>query len=285
MTAAIQPFEVPELTLDDATTLPKLGFGTYALRGYDGADSVASALRLGYRFVDTAYNYENEGAVGEGIRRSGVAREELRVESKLPGRYQRHDDAVHAVEESLLRASLEYFDLYIIHWPNPKQDHYVEAWQTLIELRDRGLLRSIGVSNFLPEHIERIVHETGVIPSVNQIEVHPRFPQEEAIAWNAEHGIVTEAWTPVGRGSDLRDDPTIAAIAQTHGRTPTQVILRWHVQRGTVPIPKAASPAHQRENLETFDFELSADEIATITALGRPDGRINDQDPAVYEEF
>lgn len=243
--------EVPVKTLNDGTTLLQLGFGTYNLRGAEGAEAISSAIRAGNRLLDTAYNYENEGAVGEGIRRSGISREDLRVTSKLPGRYQEHDAAVAAVEESLYRAGLEYFDLYLIHWPNPQQGLYLQAWQTLIELRERGLLRSIGVSNFLPEHIEKLTAETGVTPSVNQIEIHPWFPQDDQVAWNHERGIAVEAWSPVGRNSDLQTSPVITDIAAELGRSTVQVILRWHFQRGVVPLPKSANPERQLENLQS----------------------------------
>ncbi|GAA1184966.1 aldo/keto reductase [Nesterenkonia xinjiangensis] len=276
---------VPHRTLNDGTTLPELGLGTYQLRGTAGAESIAAGIRSGYRLLDTAYNYENEGAVGAGIVASGIPRDELRVTSKLPGRYHRHDQAVEAVEESLYRAGLDHFDLYLIHWPNPKQDTYVEAWQTLIELRERGLLRSIGVSNFLPEHLTRLTEETGVTPSVNQIEIHPWFPQDEDIAWNHEHGIAVEAWSPVGRNSQLQQDPVVTKIAEELGRSPVQVILRWHLTRGTIPLPKSADLTRQRENLALYDFELTQEQLGRIAALAREDGRLKGQDPAVYEEF
>lgn len=275
----------PSRTLNDGTTLPEIGFGTSRLRGAAGAESITTAIRSGYRLLDTAYNYENEGAVGAAITASKVDRDELRVTSKLPGRYQRYDKVAPAVEESLYRAGLDYFDLYLIHWPNPTQDTYVEAWQALIELRRKGLLRSIGVSNFLPEHISRLIDETGVTPSVNQIELHPRFPQNEDFDWNREQGIAVEAWGPVGQRSDLQQDPVIGEIAHELGRSPVQVMLRWHLQRGTIPLPKSSNPGRQRENLAVYDFTLSQEHLDRIATLARPDGRNNDLDPAVYEEF
>lgn len=280
-----EPAAVPSRDLNDGTTLPQLGFGTYNLRGSEGAEAVSSAIRAGYRLLDTAYNYENEGAVGEGIARSGIPREDLRVTSKLPGRYQHRQQAIEAVEESLYRAGLDYFDLYLIHWPNPKQGIYPEAWQALIELRNRGLLRSIGVSNFLPEHIDRISEQTGVTPSVNQIEIHPWFPQDEAIGSNTERGIAVQAWSPVGRNSELQQSSVVAEIAAELGRSPVQVILRWHIQRGTVPLPKSGNAERQRENLQVFDFSLTEDHLGRLAALAKPDGRLKGQDPAEYEEF
>ncbi|GAB3186777.1 aldo/keto reductase [Nesterenkonia suensis] len=277
--------DVPTRTLNDGTTLPELGLGTYKLRGSAGAEAIAAGIRSGYRLLDTAYNYENEGAVGAGIVSSGISRDELRVTSKLPGRYHRYDQAVEAVEESLYRAGLDHFDLYLIHWPNPKQDVYVEAWQALIDLRERGLLRSIGVSNFLPEHLDRLHRETGVTPSVNQIEIHPWFPQEDQLAANTERGIAVEAWSPVGRHSQLQQEPVVAEIAEELGRSPVQTILRWHVQRGTIALPKSADPARQRENLDIYDIELTDAHMERIAGLAKPDGRLAGQDPAEYEEF
>ncbi|HWJ86129.1 MAG TPA: aldo/keto reductase [Cellulomonas sp.] len=275
----------PTLTLHDGLVLPAVGFGTYPLRGAPGVEAVAAAIASGYRLVDTAYNYENEGAVGAAVRAAGVPRDELVLSSKLPGRYHRHDDAVTAVHESLYRAGLDHWDLYLIHWPNPSQGHYVEAFATLLELRDQGLVRSVGVSNFLPEHLTALREQTGELPSVNQVELHPRFVQADQRAADASFGVVTQAWSPLGRGSTVLDEPVVTAAAHAHDRTPGQVVLRWHVQLGVVPLPKSGDRDRQRENLALFDFELSDDEMAAISALSRPDGRIQDQDPAVYEEF
>ncbi|MBR8741417.1 aldo/keto reductase [Nocardiopsis sp. MG754419] len=265
--------------------MPALGFGTYKLNGARGVDSMVGAIERGYRLLDSAFNYENEGAVGEAVRRSPVPREELRVVSKLPGRHHAYDQAVATVEESLYRAGLEYFDLYLIHWPNPRQERYVEAWRALVDLRARGLIRSVGVCNFLPEHLERVAEETGVMPAVNQVELHPYFTQWRLRAFHERHGVRTQSWSPLGRANAVLSEPVIARVAQDHGRSTAQVILRWHHQLGSVPLPKATGPEHQRENQEIFDFELSQDEMAAISALGREDGRTKGQDPAVYEEF
>lgn len=271
--------------LNDGAILPKLGFGTYRLTGSEGADVIAGALDRGYRLLDTAFNYGNEGAVGEAIRRSGVPRDQIVVSSKLPGRHHAYREAVSAIEESVYRTGLDHLDLYLIHWPNPKQGLYAEAWRALIEARARGLVRSIGVCNFLTAHLDRLIAETSVIPSVNQIELHPYFPQDRQRADNRERGIVTQAWSPLGRAGTMMQDTTLAAIAHRLGRTIPQVILRWHVELGVQPLPKATSPQRQIENRSLFDFELGADDMATIATLARPDGRTNDQDPAVYEEF
>ncbi|UOQ58320.1 aldo/keto reductase [Leucobacter allii] len=269
----------------DGSAFPAIGLGSSRLNGVAGADAVSAALRGGYRLVDSAFAYENEGAVGRGVRESGVDRSEVIVTSKLPGRHHDYDAALRTVEESVYRIGAGAIDLYLIHWPNPGAGKYVEAWRALIEARECGLVRRIGVSNFLPEHLERIEGETGVRPVVNQIELHPRFPQEEALAYHREHGIVTEAWSPVGRGGDVVEDPVIARVAAAHGVTPVQAILAWHVARGAVPLPKSQDPARQCENLAAENIVLAPEEVAAITALGRPDGRLKGQDPAVYEEF
>lgn len=280
------------MTKKSALSLPEIGLGTYKMQGQAGADSVAAGIRTGYRLIDTAYNYENEGAVGAGIRAAtgadasapAISRDDVIVTSKLPGRYQRHDDAVAAVEESLFRLGLDRIDLHLIHWPNPRQGHYVEAFETLLELRERGLIRHVGVCNFLPEHLEAVHAATGEYPVVNQIELHPHFPQAEAVAVHRELGIVTQAWSPLLRGAVL-EEPVIADIADAHSATPGQVVLAWHRGRGVLAIPKASSADRQRENLDSLDISLSDEEIEAITALGRPDGRRKNQDPAVYEEF
>ncbi len=275
---------IPQHTLNDGTTIPAIGFGTYPLRGRAGVAALADALDAGYRLIDSAFNYDNEGAVGAAVRASSVPRDEVVVTSKLPGRYHAHDAAVVAIEESVLRTGLDRIDLYLIHWPLPRRGRYVEAWQALVECRERGLLRSIGVSNFLPEHLDTLERETGVLPSVNQVELHPWLPQVEQLAYHEAHGIRTQAWAPVGEGSAIRDEPVIVGIAAAHGVTPTQVILRWELQRGVVPLPKSWSAAHRRENLDVFGFALSDDEVASITALGRG-RRLFDADPATHEEF
>ncbi|MCP3028621.1 aldo/keto reductase [Halobacillus sp. A5] len=276
---------IPEVTLNDGTTLPAIGLGTYKLNGNAGAQAIDTAIDTGYRLIDTAYNYENEGTVGEAIRRSSVSRNELIITSKLPGRYQTYDKAVTAIQESLYRGNLDYYDLYLIHWPNPKQDEYVEAWQALIDAKKWGLIRSIGVCNFLPEHLDRLEKETGTKPSINQIELHPFFNQEEQRVWHEEHNIKTQSWSPLARANDVLENETLQRIADQHNKTISQVVLRWHHQLGAIPIPKSSSPNRQLENLSIFDFSLTDNEMRMVAELTRPDGRINDQDPAVYEEF
>ncbi|QQP69983.1 aldo/keto reductase [Carnobacterium sp. CS13] len=276
---------VPEITLNDGLIVPNIGFGTYTIKGARGVNAIEDAIAAGYRLIDTAYNYENEATVGQAIKRSSVPREKLVVTSKLPGRYHLYDDAVTAIQESLYRAGLDYYDLYLIHWPNPKQDQYIEAWQALIDAQKFGLIRSIGVSNFLPEHLKRLEKETGVLPSINQIELHPYFTQEKQLAWNKEQGIQTQSWSPLGRANDILQNKAIKEIADTHQKSISQTILRWHIQLGSIPIPKSSSFKHQLDNLSIFDFVLTDEEMTLISALNKPDGRNKNQDPAEYEEF
>lgn len=275
---------IPVHALNDGNQLPAIGFGTYPLKGDEGADAVASALSFGYRLLDTAVNYRNEDAVGRGIRQSGLPREDVQVTTKLPGRHHAYEDALRSFEESRKLLGVEYVDLYIIHWPNPSVGKFVDAWKALVTLQNDGLARSIGVSNFTPEHIGQIVDATGVVPAVNQIEVHPYFPQEELISFHREHNILTEAWSPLGKGSAPGEEQVVQDAAAAHGVSPAQVMLRWHTQRGVVPIPKSSKPERQRENLDIFGFELSDDEVSAITALGRSDGRLFGGDPNTHEE-
>lgn len=281
------PTNIPTKKLNDGLDIPVIGLGTYSLNGYKGVESIKQGIEVGYRLIDSAFNYENEGAVGKAVRESSVSRDQLRICSKLPGRHHAYDEALVTIEESLLRTGLDYFDLYIIHWPNPKVDKYVEAWQAMIEAQKRGYVRSIGVSNFLPEHLERIITETGVAPALNQVELHPYFQQTEQRAANDKHQIITESWSPLGRGrgESVLEDEGVKEIATAHGKTPTQVILRWHTQLGAVPIPKAGSLEHQKENLNIFDFELTEEQMRTISAFSKDNKRLWDQDPAEYEEF
>jgi diketogulonate reductase-like aldo/keto reductase len=276
---------IPTYTLNDRTTLPAIGFGTYPLRGEQGITAIQSAIEAGYRLLDTAVNYGNEEEVGEAIRRSGIPREQLQVTSKIPGRHHGRDDAVASTHESLKRLGLDYLDLHLIHWPNPSVGRYVEAWEALIELREQGLVRSVGVSNFTGEHLARIIDATGVTPTVNQIELHPYFPQTQMREVNESHGIRTESWSPLGKRQAPFTEPPVAAAAEQHGVTPGQVILRWQVQLGSIPIPKSATPERQRQNLDVFGFELSDDEVAAITGLGRPGGRLFGGDPDSHEEM
>ncbi|MER5942328.1 aldo/keto reductase [Streptomyces sp. NPDC001928] len=273
---------IPLHTLNDGTTIPAIGLGTWPMDDARAEQAVAGALDLGYRLVDTATNYRNETGVGRGIAASGAPREEVVVTTKLPGRHHGYEETLASFEESRRRLDLDYVDLYLIHWPLPRVDKYVDSWRAMIKLREDGLVRSIGVSNFTPGHIERLERETGVLPSVNQIELHPLFPQDELRAFHAGKGIVTESWSPLGRGTDLLDDPAVKGIADALKVTPGQVVLRWHTQLGALPIPKSADRERQRENLDIFGFTLDATQMAAVA--DRAHRRLGG-DPEVHEEF
>ena len=276
---------IPELTLRSGISLPHIGLGTYSQKGQAGAAAIKTGIQLGYRLLDSAFNYENEGTLGAAIRSCGIPREELLVTSKLPGRHHAYKQAVQTIEESLFRAGLSYYDLYLIHWPNPRLDLYVEAWQALLDAKKRGLIRVAGVCNFLPEHLERLQAETGELPEVNQIELHPYFNQSEVREYHQKNHILIESWSPLGRGSDLLSNPKIIEIAKKYEKAPSQIVLRWHIQLGVIPIPKGSTEQHLLENLSVFDFTLDKADEDEINLLSRPDGRLHDQNPAVYEEF
>jgi 2,5-diketo-D-gluconate reductase A len=277
--------DIPTYDLNDGTTLPAIGFGTYPLRGEAGTAAILSALEAGYRLLDTAVNYDNELEVGEAIRRSGLPREEVLVATKIPGRHHAYDDAIASVRESLQRLGVEQTDLHLIHWPNPSQGKYIEAWRALVQLQKDGLVRSIGVSNFTEEHLTRIIDDTGVAPAVNQVELHPRFPQEKLRGVHERLGIRTEAWSPMGKRRAPLDEDVVTAAADAHGVTPGQVVLRWHVQLGSLPIPKSADPRRQANNLDVFGFALTDAEVAAISGLAEPDGRLFGGDPDTHEEM
>jgi diketogulonate reductase-like aldo/keto reductase len=277
--------DIPTHELNDGTRLPAIGFGTYPMRGRECVEGVLAALEVGYRLIDTAVNYGNEAEVGEAIRTSGVPRDEIVLTTKLPGRHHAYDDAVASIRESAERMGLDRIDLHLIHWPNPSVGKYVEAWRALVDLREEGLVRSIGVSNFTEDHLETIIKATGVTPAVNQIELHPYFPQAEMRAVDERLGIRTESWSPLGKRQAPFTEPPVASAAEKFGVTPGQVILRWQVQLGAVPIPKSSSPERQRANLDVFGFELTDDEMDAITSLGRRDGRLFGGDPDRHEEM
>ncbi|NNM44995.1 aldo/keto reductase [Knoellia koreensis] len=271
--------------LNDGTTVPAIGFGTYPLRGEDGTSALASALDVGYRYLDSAVNYENESEVGEALRRSEIPRAEVRLATKIPGRSQARDKALHSLTESAERFGVETIDVALIHWPNPSVDLYVEAWEALVQAQRDGVVTTIGVSNFSAAHLQRIIDATGVTPAINQIELHPYFPQVELRATNDELGILTQAWSPLGKNPTPFEEAPVVAAAKAHDVTPAQVVLRWHLQIGSMPLPKSASAQRQRENLDVFGFELTEDEVAAITALGRADGRRFGGDPDTHEEM
>jgi diketogulonate reductase-like aldo/keto reductase len=230
-------------------------------------------------------NYGNEMTVGEAVRRSGVPRAEFRVTSKLPGRHHAYDDAIVSTHESLGRLGLDHIDVHLIHWPNPKRDQYTEAWRALVDLQRDGLVTTIGVSNFTAEHLDRIMDSSGVVPAINQVEMHPYFPQEELRAFHDSLGIRTVAWSPLAKAKAVFEEEPVRDAAAAHGVSPAQVVLRWHFQLGSVPIPKSTIPEHQVTNADIFEFELSDHEVAAITALGREDGRLFDGDPDEHYEM
>jgi len=270
----------PELTLNDGRSMPQLGLGVWRTPAEETAEVVATALAAGYRAVDTAAVYGNEAGVGEGIRASGLPREEVFVTTKLWNESQGYDRALRAFDKSLDRLGLDHVDLYLIHWPCPQQDLFVESWKALVRLREEGRARSIGVSNFRAQDLERIIGETGVTPAVNQIELHPGFSQAALREVHARLGVLTESWSPLGQGK-LLDEPVLARLAESHGKTSAQIILRWHVQLGLLVIPKSVNPQRIAQNLDVFDFELDDAEMAAIAALDSGDGRIG-PDPGSF---
>ena len=273
---------VPDILLHDGTSIPQLGFGVFQVPPEETAETVTKAFEVGYRHIDTAEMYQNEKGVGEAIASSGIARDELYITSKLNNGFHAPDDARRAFDETLAALSLDRIDLFLIHWPLPTlyDGDFVSTWKTLAEFVEDGRATSIGVSNFQPAHLERIVSETGVVPAVNQIEVHPYFTNEDARAASIRHGVEVEAWSPIAQGKVL-DDEVINKIGANYGKTASQVTLRWHVERGDIVFPKSVNPDRMRENFEIFDFELTDDEVARITGLNR-DYRTG-PDPDVFD--
>jgi 2,5-diketo-D-gluconate reductase A len=261
---------VPTLTLNNRTEIPQLGFGVFQVPPAHTAEVVSQALQVGYRHIDTAQMYQNEQEVGVALASTDVPREDIWVTSKLNNGYHRPDDARRAFDETMDKLGLEQIDLFLIHWPLPTlyDGDYVSTWRTLAELVEDGRARSIGVSNFQPEHLDRIVAETGVVPAVNQIEAHPYFLNDEVRTYGEAHGIATEAWSPIAQGQVL-DDPAIVEIAERLDRTPAQVVLRWHIQRRSIVFPKSTTPSRIRENLELFDFELEPADMEAVASLDR----------------
>ncbi|MEA5055252.1 MAG: aldo/keto reductase [Propionicimonas sp.] len=267
----------PTITLAHGAELPALGLGTWPLTGAEAAAAVRSALQAGYRLIDTAENYGNEDAVGQGLRDSGVPREEVFLTTKFNRKWHSVDGARQAAEASLRRLGVDYLDLLLIHWPNPDQGTYDDAFAGLVTLLEAGVVRAIGTSNFKPAHLQKVIDVTGVVPDVNQINLNPYATRNASVAFDAGHGIVTEAWSPL-KPASLLSDQVVVAIAEAHGRTPAQTVLRWHVQHGYVPIPKSSALARQQENLAVFDFELAPDELAAIDALDRGEAQVEDSD-------
>jgi 2,5-diketo-D-gluconate reductase A len=258
---------VPTLKMNDGNQIPQLGFGVFQIDPDETTEPVRIALDVGYRLIDTAQGYQNEEAVGEALRNSGIPREDVFVTTKLTNSEQGRDKALAAFDDSMRKLRLDVLDLFLIHWPVPALDLYVETWKALDELRREGRVRSIGVSNFSVEHLQRLFDETGVVPTVNQVELHPRFPQEELRAFHAQHGILTEAWAPLGQGKGLLADPVLAEVGRSKNKSPAQVVLRWHIQLGNVVIPKSVTPARIQENFEVFDFSLDDAGMQQISSL------------------
>ena len=262
--------DIPDSTLNDGRTIPQLGFGVFQIDPAETAEAVSRALGIGYRHVDTAQMYRNEKGVGDAVRSSGIPRDQVFVTSKLSNAAHRPDDARRAFDETLAALDLDYVDLFLIHWPLPTlyEGDYVTTWRTMTEFAQDGRARSIGVSNFQVPHLQRIIDETGVVPAVNQVEVQPYFANEEVRAFGRENGIVTEAWSPIAQGRVL-DDEVVLRVARAVRRTPAQVVLRWHVQRGDVVFPKSVTPARMQENFEIFDFTLDDDAMQALSQLDR----------------
>ncbi len=270
----------PRLELDDGHTIPQLGFGVFQVPPEETARAVRFALDTGYRLIDTAAAYGNEAEVGEAIAQSGLPRHDVFVTTKLWNDDQGHAEAQRAFEHSLDRLAMDYVDLYLIHWPAPARGQYVDTWKALCELKAGGHVRSIGVSNFTVEHLEHIIEATGVVPAVNQIELHPRLAQSELRRFHSEHGIVTEAWSPLERGGQLLTDPKMEEIASRHGVSTAQIALRWHIQLGNVVIPKSVTPSRIEENSQIFGFELTEEEMQAIGTLDS--GKRTGPDPATF---
>ncbi|WP_030418814.1 aldo/keto reductase [Streptomyces sp. SCSIO 75703] len=272
--------KVPPITLNNGVEMPQLGFGVWQVPDDEAERAVATALQAGYRSIDTAAVYGNEEGTGRAVAASGIAREDLFVTTKLWNSDQGYDSTLRAFDSSLEKLGLDYVDLYLIHWPVPALGRYVDTYKAFEKLHADGRVRAIGVSNFLPEHLERLTGETSVVPAVNQIELHPQLQQGAARAFHEERGIATEAWSPLGSGKGLLEVPAIVAIARKHGRTPAQVVLRWHLQVGNVVIPKSVTPSRIAENIAVFDFALDAEDLAAVSALD--EGRRLGPDPAEF---
>ncbi|MER7013209.1 aldo/keto reductase [Saccharopolyspora sp. NPDC000359] len=259
--------QVPNITLNTGAAMPQLGYGVFQVPADEVVEPVKAALEAGYRSIDTAAVYGNEEGVGRAIAESGIAREDLFVTTKLWNDEQGYDNALKGFDRSLERLGLEYVDLYLIHWPVAAKDQYVDTWKAFQKLHADGRAKAIGVSNFQIPHLRRLFEETDVVPAVNQVELHPNLPQADLRAFHAEHGIATEAWSPLGQGKGLLEDATLASLAEKYGKSPAQVVLRWHLQLGNITIPKSVTPSRIKENIEVFDFELADDDVAAITAL------------------
>jgi 2,5-diketo-D-gluconate reductase A len=262
---------IPTVPLNTGAAIPQIGLGTWPFTDAEAADAVVAAAQVGYRHFDTATRYGNEAGVAEGMRRTGLPRDELFVTTKLDGEFQGGDRAIAGLEAALERMRLDYVDLLLMHWPLPRRGQFVSTWKTFERLHSDGRARAIGVSNFKPAHLDVLLDEGSIVPAVNQIQISPRTPRDDQAGYGATHGIVTQSWSPLGGPrSGMLDAPGLAPIAEAHGRTVAQVVLRWHVQRGLVPLPKSADPVRMAENADVFGFELTPDDMAAIAALEKP---------------
>lgn len=269
----------PSIELNDGNSIPQVGLGVWQTPPEDTERAAATALDAGYRHIDTAAAYGNEREVGQAVAKSGLAREDVFVTTKLWNADQGYDSTLKAFDASMQRLGMDYLDLYLIHWPVPAKDAYVDTFKAFAHLRDQGRIRSIGVSNFEPEHLRKLIDGTGIVPAVNQIELHPRLQQHELRELHAQLGIATEAWSPLGQGS-LLTNPAVTAVAEAHGKTPAQVLIRWHIQLGNIVIPKSVTPARIVSNFDVFDFELSEQDMASVSSLG--DGTRLGPDPRTF---
>jgi 2,5-diketo-D-gluconate reductase A len=269
---------IPSIDLNDGHAIPQLGFGVWQVPNEEVVQAVKTAIAAGYRSIDTAQGYENESGVGRAIRDGGVPREQLFITSKLRTRDQGYDTAMRSFDGTMERLGLDYLDLFLIHWPVPAHDRYSDTWKAFVQLQKDGRIRSIGVSNFLPEHLDRIIRDSGVTPAVNQIEVHPEYQQLDVRELHKERGIQIESYSPLGSGAVL-DNETVSGIAKKHGKSPAQAIIRWHLQQGLIVIPKSVHEDRIRANIDVFDFELDEEDMARIAKLDRPDGKTG-SDPA-----
>jgi 2,5-diketo-D-gluconate reductase A len=274
---------IPTISLNDGHSIPQLGLGTWPMSDAEAAEAVSTALEMGYRQVDTAAKYENEVGVGRGLAASCVPREELYVATKLRGSEQGYASTKAALARSLERLGLDHVDLYLIHWPLPRLDRYVGSYQAMVELKEQGMIRSVGVSNFKRPHLQRLIDEVGVVPAVNQIQLSPALARREIRAFHDEIGVVTQAWSPLGRQQRLVNDPVVGGLAEEYGRTPAQIMLRWEVQQTIVTIPKSTDPERQHSNASVFDFELSDDAMERLATLDRGEDAAADSDR--HEEF
>lgn len=264
----------PNIILNDGNAIPRIGLGVWRLSEAEAPRLVADAIEAGYRHIDTAEAYQNEAGVGQGLKLAKARRRDLWITSKLQTSSQGYDSTLKAFDQTMAKLELDQLDLFLVHWPAPARNKYVETWKALIELQQQSRIRSIGVSNFLPEHLERVIEETGVTPAVNQIELHPRFQQGASRDWHQQHGIVTESYSPLGgKGTKLLEDPVITSIGKRHAKSPAQVIVRWHLQLDLVVLPKSSKLERAVQNLDVWDFVLDEDDMSAIAGLDRPDGK------------